>query len=71
MPGDVILSFNGEATPSADALDEALNRGNGQFTAQVWDARTGRTSAIAGTLDTNVPAAPPLQKTTAAVSQQQ
>jgi membrane-associated protease RseP (regulator of RpoE activity) len=73
VPGDVILSLNGQPTPSADALDQLLDSANGQFTAQVWDARTGRTSTVSGQLDANAPAppTPPApQKTTATVSQQ-
>jgi hypothetical protein len=70
VPGDVILALNGQPTPSADALDEELDSANGQFTAQVWDARTGRTSTISGQLDPNAPAPPTPPKTTAAVSQQ-
>jgi membrane-associated protease RseP (regulator of RpoE activity) len=69
VPGDVILSLNGQPTPSADALDEVLDNANGQFTAQVWDARTGRTSTISGPLDANEPAEGE-SNATAAVSQQ-
>jgi hypothetical protein len=56
VPGDVILSLNGQPVPSADALDTALDQANGQFTAEVWDARTGRKSTIEGKLDANAPA---------------
>ncbi len=56
VPGDVILSLNGQPTPSADSLDTILDAANGRFEAEVWDARTGRTSTISGQLDRNAPA---------------
>jgi membrane-associated protease RseP (regulator of RpoE activity) len=56
VPGDVILSVNGQPTPSADALEQVLESAQGNFSAQVWDARTGRTSTLTGNLDANAEA---------------
>jgi len=68
VPGDVILSLNGQPTPSAEALDTVLDTANGRFTAEVWDARTGRKSTLSGELDANAPAP---RDTAAAGPQQQ
>ena len=57
VPGDVILSLNGQPTTSADALDTILDTANGRFEAEVWDARTGRKSTLSGELGANAPAA--------------
>ena len=56
VPGDVILSLNGQPVPSADDLDTVLDHATGEFSAEVWDARTGRKSTIDGKLDANAPA---------------
>lgn len=58
VPGDVILSLNGKPTPSADAMDSALEGANLKFNAEVWDARTGRKSTLSGSLDPNAPTTP-------------
>ena len=70
VPGDVILSLNGQPTPSADDFDTILDTANGRFEAQVWDARTGRTSTISGQLDPNGPASGPQPRETAATAPQ-
>jgi membrane-associated protease RseP (regulator of RpoE activity) len=71
VPGDVILSLNGQPTPSANSMDQVLDSAKGQFSASVWDARTGRTSTLTGTLGPNAaPAAPAQPAPSAAVSQQ-
>ena len=72
VPGDVILTFNGQPTASADQLEQQLVSAKGQFTTEVWDARTGRQSTISGDLDANSapPASAPAPSSpTAAVSQ--
>ena len=69
VPGDVILSLNGQPTPSADSLDQVLDGAKGQFDAQVWDARTGRTSTLSGPLDPNAPVRKPAERDTAATEQ--
>jgi membrane-associated protease RseP (regulator of RpoE activity) len=56
VQGDVILSFNGQPTASADQLEQQLVSAKGKFSAEVWDARTGRKSTISGDLDPNGPA---------------
>ena len=56
VPGDVILSLNGQPVPSADDLDTVLDHATGEFSAEVWDARTGRKSTVSGKLDANAPA---------------
>jgi membrane-associated protease RseP (regulator of RpoE activity) len=68
VPGDVILSLNGQPTPSADAMEQFFASASGKFSAEVWDARTGRTSTLSGDLDAN--SAPAPSSPTAAVSQQ-
>lgn len=55
VAGDVILTLNGQPTPSADSVEAILENANVQFTAEVWDARTGRKSTLSGTLDPNAP----------------
>jgi membrane-associated protease RseP (regulator of RpoE activity) len=55
VPGDVILALNGKPTPSADAMEATFQAANLKFTAEVWDARTGRTSTLTGTLDPATP----------------
>jgi hypothetical protein len=55
VPGDVILTFNGQPVPSAGDLESALGNAGGKFEALVWDARTGRQSTLGGTLDTAAP----------------
>jgi membrane-associated protease RseP (regulator of RpoE activity) len=62
VPGDVILALNGKPTPSADALESILESANLKFTAEVWDARTGRTSTLTGAIEPGT--------TTSAVPQQ-
>lgn len=57
VAGDVILSLNGKPTPSSDAMDLIFDSANGKFTAEVWDARTGRKSTLSGNLDPATPAA--------------
>lgn len=71
VPGDVILTLNGQPVPSADALDTVLDTAGGKFEAEVWDARTGRTSTLTGPLDAGPPAtAQPVSRDTAATSPQ-
>ena len=56
VAGDVILALNGQPTPSADAMEAVFETANLKFTAEVWDARTGRKSTLSGPLDPNAPA---------------
>jgi len=67
VPGDVILSVNGQPASSANALEQILESAQGQFSAEVWDARTGRKSTLNGNLDAD--AAPSQPAPAAAVSQ--
>jgi hypothetical protein len=70
VPGDVILTFNGKPVPSADDLDEALDTAGGKFDVSVWDARTGRKSALDGELDPKA-ISPPATETAAVAPAQQ
>ncbi|HTQ38708.1 MAG TPA: PDZ domain-containing protein [Pirellulales bacterium] len=49
-PGDVILNFDGKATPDEEALDSILDSAHGGFKLLVMDAHTGNTSVINGSL---------------------
>lgn len=53
VPGDVIQKLNGQPVANTDDLEKILDTAKGEFTAQVWDARTGRTSTLSGQLDQN------------------